>query len=610
MKRLLGLVLCTACSHGTPFGALGRLLAPTSEGWQIVPKKPGGQAEPVYLGTVYATDLGAGQAAEGVTCLDDDDPTDGTYGCNAGFGIGGAGGHGLGYGGGGTGIGAGRRQAGETAKTAEVERCEADQEVRYHPLAWAELQLPHRQGPAGKFRDRQDATISESTVTWKDELSTFAADVDTAAYSLARHALLQQQRPNPTLVRPEEMLNYFQYRYQPPRAPGALFALEADGAESPTESGTYLLRVGLQARAEEATVRVPANLVFLVDTSCSMTGPNRLDLAKEALAIAVDHLSSNDTVAITTYAGSVRLVLPPTPGDQKEAIKAALAELTSGGGTAMSDGLTLAYQQAAQMLRPGSLSRIIVCSDGDANIGATEPEALLKRIAAYKEAGVTLSTVGFGDGNYRDAMMERLANQGNGNYFYVDSRRQAERVFGRDLTKMVQEIARDVKLQLDLDTRAVANWRLVGYENRSIRDQDFRDDAVDAGEIGVGHQMTALYELTLHPQAHGRLGTLRVRAKLPDGKDAKETALPLEVSLVRRPFHRAPDDLRFAAAVMGAAELWRNSPHAAQWSWNLVLSAAQGANRHQDPDRSEFIELARRSSETYAMVAPRRLHYP
>ena len=448
--------------------------------------------------------------------------------------------------------------------------------------------------PGGDFEGRQ-ARINAFTHTDQDALSTFAIDVDTAAYSIARRTLMSERMPTPSLVRVEEVVNYFRYDYPAPKGE-ELFSIQADGAQHPFLEDRHLLRVGIQAKEVTELDRLPANLVFLVDTSCSMTSGDKLELSKAALSLAVDRLDARDKVAITTYAGGVQVILPPTSGDQKHKIKAALRRLRSGGGTAMASGLELAYQQAAKMLSSDSVTRIIVASDGDANIGASSPDQILKRIEGYKEEGVFLSTIGFGDGNYKDAMMEQLANRGNGNYFYVDSMRQAQRVFSRDLFKMVQDVAQDVKIQVEFDPESVSAYRLVGYENRDVADKDFRNDKVDAGEIGAGHQVTALYEVVLTEQPAKRLATVRVRAKQPRGTTAKEVGFDVGTALVTRGFEAAPEDLRFAAAAMGGSELLRQSPFAEGWSFADVIRIVSETRPYDEPDRAEFLSLMKKAA--------------
>jgi Ca-activated chloride channel family protein len=448
---------------------------------------------------------------------------------------------------------------------------------------------------SGEFEGREQE-INAPKLATEEKLSTFAIDVDTAAYSIARRTLQAGRLPTPSLVRVEELINYFHYDYDAPAGGRQPFAIEADGARSPVDSSKHLLRIGLQARTISDEERLPASLIFLVDTSCSMGSEDKIGLAKRSLEIAVDHLTAKDSVAISTYAGGVQLILPPTSALHKERIKRAIEGLEIGGGTAMESGLTLAYKQAAKMLRPNAITRIIVCSDGDANIGATTPEEMLKQVAGYVSEGVTISTIGYGDGNYKDEMMEKIADKGNGNYYYVDSLRQAERVFGRDLTKMIQDVAQDVKIQVEFNAHAVKSYRLVGYENRNVANEDFRNDKVDGGEIGAGHQVTALYELVLAESKAENLATVRVRAKEPRGLKAKEIELNVPRTVLTRAFSAAPADLRFAVAVMGGAELLRRSPYANGWSFSRVISILSDMESSGDPDRVEFLALMKKAS--------------
>lgn len=485
------------------------------------------------------------------------------------------------------------------AKPADP-RSTAKRELGYVSMAESE---PQPFAPSGNFDGRADARVNAFTETDSDRHSTFAIDVDTAAYSIARRSLLSNQLPVESLVRVEEFLNYFRYDYEAPTR-GELFTIQADGARSPVDDTKHLLRVGIQSAIISEAERMPTNLVFLVDTSCSMTSGDKLALAKVSLDHAIDRLNARDKVAITTYAGGVRVVLPPTSGDQKRKIRQAVESLRTGGGTAMSSGLELAYRQAAAMLSEHSNTRIIVFSDGDANIGATSPDQMLKRIEGFVKEGVFLSTIGFGDGNYKDATMEQIANKGNGNYYYIDSPRQAERVFGRDFTQMVQDVAQDVKIQVEFNPETVAAYRLVGYENRDVADRDFRNDAVDAGEIGAGHQVTALYELVVKEQAQGPLATVRVRAKKPRGSVAKEVAMPVSVDVVGRSFDSAPKDFRFATAVLGGSELLRRSQHAYGWTFGRVISIVSDTSPASDPDRAEFLELMKRAAVMRGETTP------
>jgi Ca-activated chloride channel family protein len=549
------------------------------EGIAVVPTKSGGRAkrEPVGSMPLPGTYELGGEMFEG----------------EGGFGLG-MGGLGSGGSGFGAGIGHGRTsvQMDSDGRSTQTER---DEFVEPSAFAWAELQQPYRGGKTVHFQPRDDAEVNESVIVRQDLLSTFAVDVDTAAYSIARRTIAGGHLPEPSSVRVEEFVNYFRYDYDAPKADRQLFSIEADGAQSPLPGGEYVFRIGLQARVVSDADRLPANLVFLVDTSCSMTSEDKLKLAKQSLSIAVESLKPTDRVAISTYAGGVLVVLPPTFVSEKKKILDAIDGLESGGGTAMASGLKLAYELAGKMLAPGKITRVIVCSDGDANIGNTTPEKMLEEIAAWVSEGVTMSTIGFGDGNYKDQTMETIANKGNGNYFYIDDLQQARRVFARDLTKMLQDVATDVKIQVAFNPDVVEKYRLIGYENRAVKDEDFRNDRIDAGEIGAGHQVTALYGLELAPMAAGRLATIHVRAKKPGGMTAKETSVEVPVDLVDRPFSQAPDDLRFAVAVMGAAEIFRKSPYAKSWKLEAIAAIAEETASDSDPDRAELIAMIDRA---------------
>lgn len=450
------------------------------------------------------------------------------------------------------------------------------------------------EGTTGDFEGREDHRISSMRRTSEETTSTFAVDVDTAAYSIARRSLQSNRMPTPTLVRVEEFINFFRYDYDPPTREA--FSIHLDGARSPVDASKHFVRVGLQSKAVSAAERLPTNLVFLMDTSCSMTSGDRLAMAKKSMEVALEHLGEKDQVAITTYAGGVSMILPPTrvTDQNRSKILRAMRSLQTSGGTAMASGITFAYQQAARMLAPNTNTRIIVMSDGDANIGATTPDQILAQVKGYVSEGVRISTIGFGDGNYKDAMMEKIANAGNGNYYYVDSLAHADRVFGQDLTKMVQDVAQDVKIQVEFSKSSVRSWRLVGYENRHIANQDFRNDAVDAGEIGAGHQVTALYEVELEPGATGALATVRVRAKEPGGTRASEVERTLEVARVDRAFTLTSKTMKVAVASMATAELLRHSPWSDAWTFDRVASILEDLpNRGRD--ETELLGLVKKA---------------
>ncbi|WP_228557077.1 VWA domain-containing protein, partial [Myxococcus sp. AB025B] len=451
----------------------------------------------------------------------------------------------------------------------------------------------------------RDHGVNPFVVTEKDRLSTFAADVDTASYTLARRKLKEGTLPPREAVRVEEMLNYFRYTYPAPAPDEAPFAVHLDAAPSPFTPGRHLLRVGVQGKRLSVSERKPAHLTFLVDVSGSMQSPDRLPLAKRALRMLVDQLRDGDTVALVTYASAVRRVLPPTGMEHKARIHAALEDLTAGGSTAMGSGIQLAYQEAMKTLDGESVSRVVILSDGDANVGSTSHEEILKTIRGHVKEGITVTTVGFGMGNYQDTMMEQLADQGNGNHHYVDSLMAARRIFVEQLGGTLEVIAKDVKLQVEFDPKQVSRYRLVGYENRDIADEDFRNDRVDAGELGSGHSVTALYELELMPGAGEGLATVRVRAKRPRGESASERAFPFPASALSPTFKQAPSDLRFATAVMGAAELLRRSPHAEKWSLDQVREIARSATPSGNEEREEFLALLGEAHHLLRDVAAR-----
>lgn len=436
----------------------------------------------------------------------------------------------------------------------------------------------------------------------RDRLSTFGVDVDTASYTVSRRFIEEGNLPPPEAVRVEEYVNYFRYRYPAPLA-GA-FTVNLEGAPSPFTRGHHILRIGLQGKVVSKSQRLPAHLVFLVDTSGSMASPDKLPLAQEAVKLAVRNLNENDTVALVTYAGSTRDVLGSTPASDLRTIFAAVDSLSSGGGTAMGSGLDMAYKHAVRKARAGVVSRVIVLTDGDANIGPNlSADAMLESVQKYVKEGVTLSTVGFGMGNYRDDLMERLADKGNGNCFYIDGMREAKRVFEEKLAGTTEVIAKDVKVQVEFNPQAVRTYRLLGYENRDIADKDFRDDKVDAGEIGAGHTVTALYEVQLAPAIEGDLAMVRIRAKEPFGTQAFEQKFPFGKNQMKEKVSDASADFRFALAAAGAADVLRHNRASESWSLVSALQLAEGAVDGM-ADRKEFVHLLRKANELWARQRP------
>ena len=454
----------------------------------------------------------------------------------------------------------------------------------------------------GKYKaDRADGEMGGNSHTdygknpWvdakTDRLSTFAADVDTASFSLARRMLQGGSLPDAASVRVEEFVNYFKYDFAQPvgKTP---FAVVMEAAPSPMHAGRHIVRVGVATKAISTMARKPAHLVFLVDVSGSMNGADRIELAKESLRTMTRNLKEDDTVSLVTYAGSTRVVLEPTGAGNQDKILAAIDDLRANGSTGMASGIDLAYARAAKSLKPGHISRVIILSDGDANVGPHTHDELLKIISGRAKEGVTLSTIGFGTGNYRDTLMEQLADKGNGNNFYIDSREQAKRVFETQLTQMLEVVAKDVKLQVEFDPAMVARYRLVGYENRDIKDEDFRKDQVDAGEIGAGHQVTALYEIELTvtgKQAQAPIGAIRIRHKEPTGATATEAAFPM-VGGPAVSFANSSSDFRFAFAAAAFADVLRGGEDAEHWSLANIRDLAKLA-AGENADRKELVGL-------------------
>ncbi len=433
---------------------------------------------------------------------------------------------------------------------------------------------------------------NDMTLVEGDRFSTFAVDVDTASYAMARRKLNEGLLPDHASVRVEEFVNAMEYGYKAPAQGGdAPFSVFMEAAPSPWEPSHHVMRVGVQGM--ELTERPPVHLTFLVDTSGSMSQADKLPLAQEALMELVEGLGPQDTVALGTYAGSTQMILGPTPASQGSTINEAIGRLRSGGGTAMSNGMEMAYQMASESYVHGHENRVIVLSDGDANIGRTSHEEILRTVQHHAEEGITLTTVGFGMGNYQDAMMEQLANKGDGNYFYVDTAKEAHKVFGEDLAGTLVTIAKDVKIQVEFNPDAVIGYRLVGYENRDVADKDFRNDRVDAGEIGSGHAVTALYDVVLRDGAEDmELATVRLRAKKP-GPDsaAKEWATTFSPEHMHSELASASSSLRLAVAVASFAELLRGSPYAAEIRYAEVLKLAKGATLRGEPEHAELLTM-------------------
>jgi Ca-activated chloride channel family protein len=438
--------------------------------------------------------------------------------------------------------------------------------------------------------------VNPYTSTDADKLSTFALDVDTASYSAARNYLEDGALPPPDLLRVEEFVNYFDYDYAPPADED--FAIHLAASPAPfADPAVRIVRVGIQGRTIEVADRKPALLTFVIDVSGSMQQPDRLPLAKEALRLLVDQLREDDQVAIVVYGSEARTVLEHTGMAERERILAAIDGLTEEGSTNAEAGLRLGYQLAGRHLERDAINRVILLSDGVANVGETGPDGILAAIRDYAAQGIYLTTIGFGMGDYNDLLMEQLANDGDGTYAYVDTLNEARRVFVENLTGTLQVIARDAKVQVEFNPELVASYRLLGYENRAIADEDFRNDEVDAGEIGAGHSVTALYEIVPTDVTQGDMLTVQLRWENPDSGEVQEIAVPLAAGSVGGDFATMDPQYRLAVSVAGFAEILRGSPYAANDSLAAIeQQAAELAEAlANDAEVQEFYRLVQRA---------------
>ena len=465
-----------------------------------------------------------------------------------------------------------------------------------------------------EFNTEAYASVRENEfVTAKENpLSTFSIDVDTASYSNVRRFLDDEVRPPAGAIRTEELINYFRYNYPEPAGEDP-FSVNLEVSRAPWNPGRELVRIGLKGRELPAEDRGPANLVFLIDVSGSMDEPGKLPLLQRSLSALVENLSAEDRVAIVTYAGSSGLALAPTPGAKKRDILDAVGNLQAGGSTHGSEGIRLAYATAREHFRQDGNNRVILCTDGDFNVGVTDESELQKLIEKERESGVFLSVLGFGTGNLNDSMMELLADKGNGNYAYIDSISEGRKVLVEQMGSTLFTIAKDVKIQVEFNPARVAGYRLIGYENRLLAQEDFNDDKKDAGEIGAGHTVTAFYEIIPAGQpvpgspsvdplkyqrpendsasASNELLTVKLRYKAPDGDKSKLIEIPLTADDIPA-FDTASEDFRFASAVAAFGMKLRGSPEAGKISWSEIQNIARAALGN-DPGthRAEFLTL-------------------
>lgn len=455
-------------------------------------------------------------------------------------------------------------------------------------------------------------TVAESPV------STFSIDVDTAGYANMRRFLSEGVRPPKDSIRVEELINYFDYHYAGPSGTEHPFAIHTQVAPTPWNEQTRLMRIAVQGTDVDADELPPMNLVFLLDVSGSMNQPNKLPLLQRAFSLLVDRLRPEDRVAIVVYAGASGVALEPTGGDDRARIQQALDQLQAGGSTHGSAGIQLAYQTARQHFREDGINRVILGTDGDFNVGVTDLNDLRDLIETERESGVFFSALGFGTGNYNDQLMEDLTNRGNGTAYYIDRFSEARKVFAEDLTGTLHTIAKDVKIQVEFNPARVAEYRLIGYDNRQLNREDFNNDRVDAGDVGAGHSVTALYEIVpaegefrfndplryqtpaSEPDASdAELAFVKLRYKLPDEADSTLMSLPVHSDTADTDM---PESLRLATAVAGMGEILRDSPYVDTRVWSLTDARRLAETALGDDAfgyRHELVQLMRNAEALY-----------
>ncbi len=470
------------------------------------------------------------------------------------------------------------------------------------PAAMTSGRIPVGMGAPAETARYDGRPVANILKTADQPVSTFSVDVDTGSYANVRRMLKEGRLPQSDAVRSEEMINYFRYDYPKPADRAQPFSVTTDVARTPWNPQSRLLRIGLRGYDVTAEQRPPANLVFLVDVSGSMSPAERLPLVKTALGMLADNLTPKYRVSIVVYAGAAGIVLEPT--SNKEYVKAALECLNAGGSTAGGEGLKLAYATARAAFIPGGINRILIATDGDFNVGVTNNRTLEDMVKAEREGGITLTTLGFGTSNYNEALMERIADVGNGNYAYIDSAMEARKVLDEQLESTLFTIAGDVKVQVEFNPAQVGEYRLIGYENRALAEEDFRNDAVDAGDIGAGHQVTALYELMprgsswLEPRRYGgttavpagrgsELAFVKLRYKLPGETVSKLIERPVPGSLLRTA--TAPSgDMAFATAVAAFGQKLRGDTYLGRFGYDGIRQLAGNPAGYS---RAEFVEL-------------------
>lgn len=460
-----------------------------------------------------------------------------------------------------------------------------------------------------RYAKRDDNPVRRASET---PVSTFSIDVDTGSYANVRRMLNQDTRPPADSVRAEEFINYFHYGHPAPTSRDTPFRVDTQLAVAPWNAQRQVLMVGIKGYDVPKADVPPANLVFLIDTSGSMDSPDKLPLLKSAFQMLTRQLRPQDRISIVVYAGSAGLVLPPTPGDRQREILDALERLEAGGSTNGGDGIRLAYATARQAYLEKGVNRVILATDGDFNVGTVDQNALKTLVGDQRKTGIALTTLGFGQGNYKDELAEQLAQVGDGNHAYIDTLQEARKVLVQQMGGTLMTIARDVKIQIEFNPAQVAEYRLIGYENRLLRDEDFGNDKVDAGDIGAGHEVTALYEITPVGSTATRLPPLRYKAtaatpesiggevanlKLRYKRPGETKSRLIEAPILQSQLQKTPgDSLRFASAVAAFADKLRGGASYDDWGWEQILSTANTVRlKDGDDERKEFVRLVQRA---------------
>ncbi|MCO6504603.1 MAG: VWA domain-containing protein [Snodgrassella sp.] len=472
------------------------------------------------------------------------------------------------------------------------------------------------QPDSAQYKNYSDNPIKQVIA---EPVSTFSLDMDTASYANSRRFISAGRMPHPDAVRVEEFINYFPEASNEKLIPlsDSPFAATYELAPSPWNADKVLLRVNIKANDVRLDQLPPSNLVFLIDTSGSMYGPDRLDLLKQSLKLLVNKLRPVDKVSIVTYAGKAGVALEPTLGRNKAKILAAIDKFEAGGSTAGGEGLKLAYKLAESSQINGAINRILLATDGDFNVGINSTEELKAFVTAEKEKGITLSTLGFGDDNLNDAMMVQIADAGNGNYSYIDSLKEAQKVLQQEMSATLVTVAKDAKAQIEFNPQQVLEYRQIGYEKRQLKQEDFNNDKVDAGDIGAGKKVTILYELTLADgkpsidplryqvnkttvpitSKSNEIAFLKLRWKAPQDKKSKLVSLPIKKKALVSSFEQAGIETRFIAAVAAYGQKLRHNPELSQISYQQIVSWADQA-KGKDPQgyRSEFVQLVKKTA--------------